>query len=117
MNCTIRQAVGVWDDLVDAYNDKTRYDTHIAEIYSYRLEEYRPGVHKSLNEVPQMFLGEAVRIATDAAEALLGLILIFQEKHKSKITVEGMTLAQWRKAVKNGSGLFHRYHVEIIPRK
>jgi len=117
MNCTVRQAVGIWDELTDAYNDKTRYDTHTAEIYSYRLEEYRPGVHRNTHDVPEMFLDDAKRIAIDAAEALLGLILIFQEKHSCKITVEGMTIPQWRKAIKNGSGLFHRYHVKVVPKK
>lgn len=113
MNCTVRQAVGVWDELVSAYYNRNGYGGQTAEIYSYRLEEYRPGVHKA-PVMLDMFKDDAKRIAVDAAEALLGLILIFQEDNKCEVTVEGMTVPQWRKAIKNGSGLFHRYHVKII---
>lgn len=114
MNCTIKQAVGIWDELLSSYYDNNGYGGQTAEIYSYRLEEYSPGVHKARDIVPDMFKSDEKRIAVDAAMALLGIIKLFLETHECKITIEGLTVAQWKKEISKGTGLFHRYHVKVI---
>jgi len=113
MHCTIRQAVGIWDELKDAYRNCNGYGGDTAEIYSYRLEEYSPGVHNRRGDIPEMFKEDAVRIAVDAANALLEIIVLFREKYECRITINGLTIPQWKKEIKKEI-LFHRYHVKII---
>lgn len=113
MNCTMRQAIGVWDELVNAYYDKTNYDTHTAEIYSYRLEEFTPAVH-SVRRYLDEYKDEAIRVAKEAAQTLLWLIKMFKEKYDCDITVEDMTLSEWEEKLDNDSGRYSRYHVHVI---
>lgn len=114
MNCTVRQAVGVWDELVDAYHDSNGYGGTVAEIYSYRFEPYSPGVHSNGSNVSSMYMEEAIRIAKDAAMDLLELIKIFKEKYDCDVLVEDLTLEGWEQQLNSNSGRHHRYHVHII---
>ena len=115
MECTIRQAVGIWDELVDAYYGRNGYGGQTAEIYSYRLEQYSPGVHKfSDDKIPSMYLNDAKRIAIEAAQSLIDIIKLFLEKYNSDITVENMTIPIWENKIKQGKFLSHRYHVTVL---
>ena len=113
MNCTMRQAIGVWDELVNAYHDSNGYGGTTAEIYSYRLEEYSPGVHSARSEL-EMYREDAIRISKEAAKTLLWIIKMFKEKYDCDITVEDMTLSEWEEKLDNDSGRYSRYHVHVI---
>lgn len=117
MNCTIRQAIGVWDELVDAYYDRNGFGGQTAEIYSYRLEEYRPSVHLHQFNVPEMFKEDATKIAVDAANTLLELIELFKEKYNCKITIDGLSISEFHKEIKKFDGMAHRYHVKIVSKE
>ena len=117
MNCTIRQALGIWDELVNAYYDCNGYGGQTAEIYSYHLEQYSPGVHLSKNDVPEMFKEDAKRIFIDAAMALLELIQMFKEKYNCEITIDGFSISEWRKGITKYDGLGHRYHIKVISKE
>ena len=115
MDCTIRQAVGIWDELVDAYYGRNGYGGQTAEIYSYRLEQYSPGVHKfSDDKILPMYRDDAKRIAIEAAQALAGIIKLFLERYDAEITVENMKIPIWEKKIKQGKFLYHRYHVTVL---
>jgi hypothetical protein len=109
----MRQAVGVWDELVNAYYDSNGYGGTTAEIYSYRLEEYSPGVHSASKEL-EMYRDDAIRISTEAAKTLLWIIKMFQEKYDCDITVEDQTLKEWEAKLDKDSGRCYRYHVHVI---
>jgi len=117
MNCTIRQAVDVWGELMDAFYDRNGYGGQTAEIYSYRLEQYSPGVHSTPNKVSDMYVEDAIRIAKDAAFALLGLCKLFEEKYNCDIFIHEKTLSEWERDLNEDKGRFNRYHVQVVERE
>lgn len=110
MNCTIRQAVGVWDELVNAYHGRNGYGGQTAEIYSYRLEEYSPSIHRCAGQIPDFLLEDAIKIATEAAQNLLELIKLFQESYDCDVFIYEETLAKWEEKLSR----YSRYHVKVM---
>jgi hypothetical protein len=111
----IVELMKIWGDLVEAYYDKTIYRGNTTEIYSYRLEQYCPSVHKrTITQVDERTL----EIFTNAALTLKDILEEFIKKYECKVVVNGWSFKTWKKTVmENNQLLAERYEVAIIKEK
>jgi hypothetical protein len=103
------QFAGIWTELTEALYDRNHYGGTEAEIYAYRLLPHDPiaASHKNC-EPGSMFYNDMVARAKLAGDTLAQILLLFKEKYKCKITVEGKP---FRKKV---PPFDHRLHVGVI---
>lgn len=111
MYCSIKQALGIWDELRSAYEGTNGFGSDTAEIYVYRL----------LSNDPNMLLGakDYKRDPQDlkkASQCLGEIIDIFKEHYdKIKVEINGLEYKKWIK--KHGHEFDHRVHIKIIKLK
>lgn len=107
MTMTTRQAVQVWEDLLDAYHMRNSFGGDTAEVYGYLLVENNP----SANQAGEGSMRDKARAtqAGEAAENLTALLRLFLETHgEASIAVDGSPF--------RGSMLapiYHRVHVRV----
>ena len=111
LTCSIIEAMKMWGELLECYHGINGYGSTVAEIYSYRLEQYTPTVHNSKGN--DVFKRE-LEVTKDAAMSLYSIIEKFCENYECTAMVEGMELSSWKEEIEKGNNLMHRYHVEIL---
>lgn len=106
MDISIRQACGIWGELMNCYYGRNGFGTHTAEIYAYRLMPFDP----RLLTKKEKDLQDILR----AAKALVDLMDMFCEEYDTefKVEVSGNDLKDrhlW--LIQHGAGFDHRVHV------
>jgi hypothetical protein len=95
------QALGIWDDLLEAYHGVNRYGGDTAEIYGYRLSERCPSSEAA-------FPGAILERDTNATQRLKAMIRLFVGcRSDAKVTVDGVPWNRWKEL------LSHRCHVKV----
>jgi hypothetical protein len=118
MNISIKQALGIYDELVNAYYNKNGYGGNIAEIYVYRFLPYSSTYEKTWNNDTGIFKDNNIELETDAFKSFYEIIKEFLQHHNSSITINGMNLEESYKVfVTDKTQRFsHRVHVEVNPK-
>ena len=106
LQLSITQAVGIWDELRNAHLNLNGYGGNVAEIYAYRLMSYRPSMTPANYTVAEM---------TQAAQALLALIQLYQAQYPVVVTIEDLDPVTW--CLQFGAQYGHRCHVQVLPGK
>lgn len=119
---TILQALGVWDELRDALDGESSYGGHVAEIYAYRLQKYRPSAHNSPPVGGEAKPGSlchsaCMEAALEAGQNLAFLISEFKKRHECDVSIEGSTRDDAEAiSVLDKVGFSHRTHVRVTPK-
>lgn len=116
MNITIRQALGIYDELINAYHNENGYGGNTAEIYIYRMMECHPTYERTWNTKDSMFNDDNIELETEAFLSLYRIIKEFIRHHDSDIEIDGMSLEESYKVfVTDKSRRFaHRVHIKVI---
>lgn len=107
-NISMNQALGIWDELWQAYYNDNGYGGDTAEIYAYRLMPNIPTLNLKIESL-KVETSEAYKIAQSS---LYNLLEKFGHENDCIIKVNGKTLRQWLKT----EFFTHRCHVQIIRR-
>ena len=108
---SILQVLDVWVELEEALEGTANYGGDTAEIYLYRL--MGPGRANDVRSLESpIFHEEAERNFDNANVAMHDLFLIFADKRKAKIEIEGKELGPWLKTAR----FVHRVHVKVTPK-
>ena len=98
------QAIGIWDDLVEAYHGVNGFGGNTAEIYGYRLSERCPSAEAG-------FPGSTDEGDGNATLRLKAVIRLFVERRSdAKVVVDGIPWKKWK------GPLSHRCHVKVTKR-
>ena len=108
----MKQALGVWSELEQAYYNDSSWGGDTAEIYIYRLMPYRPGCYKTVEDaLNSPILGEDIKEEyRQANRDLHDLLVFFAQQRDVTITVDDRELGKWLKKDFNT----HRVHVKVI---
>jgi hypothetical protein len=122
LNLTIAQALGIYNELVEAYFNKNGYGGNVAEIYAYRLNPSSPTAESAIESFAKTSLAQEARkeYAQIAGTNLIALIDFFLERHpKAKVSVEeysekhgSWVFSPYRRVLKQGFD--HRVHVRML---
>ena len=78
-NLSVEQAIDVWEELKDAYNDEANFGGKTSEIYAYRLMPYSPSFAQNPNS--DFHSDEHKELCKLAGFNLLQLCRQFTRKH------------------------------------
>lgn len=110
---SMRQALNVWEELVDAYHGRNGYGSDTAEIYAYRLLERSPSAEASASFATELHRKAIEEQASEAAFNLACLLHHFRETHNGvRIAVEGVPFTGVRSTPLDPFD--HRVHVKVI---
>lgn len=107
-NLSLTQALGLWEELVEAYHGKNGFGGDTAEIYMYRLMRRDPTAELGAGSLASAAKREQV---DQASRSLYALLAYFLSEHENvRLTVDGRPFGRWVAAVGND----HRVHVRVI---
>lgn len=111
LTCSIKETCKIWTELWDCLHDRNGYGGKVAEIYSYRLQEYSPAYH-GVNHTERKDIGS--EIFRNAAISLVYLVRAFCEEYECIAEIDNLTINDWLWRVGEPGYFNHRCRIVII---
>lgn len=102
LNLSPDRLLDLWHELELAYQGENSFGSNAAEVYVYKLCDYRPMMHNDI-------LTER-ECGREAATNLYFVLKKFQEKRHCDIKIDGRDFGVWLM----DTPIFHRVHVQVI---
>lgn len=100
LTCSLLEAMKIWAEFSDALQGHNGFGGTVAEIYSYRLQQYSPT--------------KTLEVYRGAARSLVMLLNEFCREYNCTAVVDGWNPDKWMDEVGTPGHFDHRCHIEIL---